>query len=360
MNSSLRSRCRSQASGCVSQSRRGFTLIELLVVIAIIAILIALLLPTVQQAREAARRSSCKNNLKQLALAMHNYHDAHQTLPPGFYDDIDASTQKRDCWFHRILPYVEQSALYQKYEAESAGVTHAFLVSPALREAKIPAFMCPSDPASPGISAFNTFQGNYAVCAGGGLPLNAAHAWSVTVTENGSTVTIDPSVVAKVYEPNPALWWVYKDEDLGGLFWRFSKCRFRDVTDGLSNTLMFGEGIIRLEDDTAATPGGYGGLGSYWSSAPAGSYAFTAAMPPNTSQPDRVQYCKSLVYDNAPCEDTTEAGAIGATSYSRSWHIGGAQFAQADGSVRFIGENIDRLTFRNLGRRADGNVVGEF
>ena len=105
---------------------RGFTLIELLVVIAIIAVLIALLLPAVQQAREAARRSQCKNNLKQLGLALHNYHDVHNTLPYGYWsrEGTVGVTKNRDSWFQRILPFVDQVALFNSYEKLNPEYSH--------------------------------------------------------------------------------------------------------------------------------------------------------------------------------------------------------------------------------------------
>src|SRR5690606_20788824 len=105
-------------------SRRGFTLIELLVVIAIIAILIALLLPAVQQAREAARRTQCKNNLKQFGLALHNYHDAFDLFPYGHQQEIAGATKRRNCWFQSILPYIDQAPRYNTYASFPAEYIH--------------------------------------------------------------------------------------------------------------------------------------------------------------------------------------------------------------------------------------------
>jgi len=305
--------------------RRAFTLIELLVVIAIIAILVALLLPAVQQAREAARRSSCKNNLKQLALAMHNYHDAHSVFPYGWQREVSGATHRRECFFHRLLPFIEQGALSDVYEADET--EYVFYIPKSLAGTPVDVYMCPSDPAGPatgGSGNDNGFQGNYVVCAGGDVDSSG-----IPIGLTGSKTT--------------------------GLFYQSSSTKFRDVRDGTSNTLMWGEGIIR-----GSTGGSWGGLGGYWGGAPHGSFGFSTAETPNTSVPDRVYSCKSTTFPNAPCENGNADGLAGRYNFSRSYHDGGVQFALADGSTRFISENIDRLTFRYLGQIQDGEVLGEF
>ncbi|HEY4261783.1 MAG TPA: DUF1559 domain-containing protein, partial [Schlesneria sp.] len=150
-------------------SRRGFTLIELLVVIAIIAVLIALLLPAVQQAREAARRTQCKNNLKQIGLAMHNYHDQCNTFP---YGCLNVGTyHQRDTWMQQILPMIEQGSLYNSYQADMS--VWVMDVPTGIRDKSLAALQCPSDPSSPAKGASggtrsggDGFQGNYVVCVG--------------------------------------------------------------------------------------------------------------------------------------------------------------------------------------------------
>jgi len=322
--------------------RVGFTLIELLVVIAIIAILIALLLPAVQQAREAARRTQCKNNLKQFGLAMHNYHDVANCFPYGHQQEVAGASHRRDCWFQRILPYVEQTALYNAYEADRTEYVHMIASSTTLgyiAKTPIAMFSCPSDPTNPGYGASGTttaFQGNYVVCAGPG---------TTTIANNIITVTA-PDVGAST--------------DAGGLFCRNKKLGIASCTDGTSNTLLGGEGIIRGNGSTAT----WGELGGYWGGAPHGSFGFSVAEPPNTPVPDRVYSCKMTTFPaapkQAPCENGNAGGLTGRYAFARSFHTGGVTVAMADGAVRFVSDNLDKQTWIKLGMRADGLTVGEF
>jgi len=229
---------------------RGFTLIELLVVIAIIAILIALLLPAVQQAREAARRSSCKNNLKQIGLAMHNYHDVFGNFPYGHQQELySGQTKRRDCWFQRILPYIDQAPRYQVYEAYPSvntyegeyihRITNRNIVGP------IEAMQCPSDPNSPGVGGNGgtiAFQSNYAVAAGVGS--------AITINPTTFLITVTNMNTANTTAGN-------------GLFYLNSSTGIQDCKDGSSNTLLASEGIIRKNG-----VGGWGGLGGHWGVAP--------------------------------------------------------------------------------------------
>jgi len=313
---SLRRRC-----------RMGFTLVELLVVIAIIGILIALLLPAVQAAREAARRSQCTNNLKQLGLAMHNYHDTHKVLPYGHKLEVTGQTHRRDCWYHRILPFIEQGAYSDQYEADHTEYIHHMPASFAGIE--VPGMMCPSDPSCPargGGGSDNGFQGSYAVCAGGGAL-------------NTTTGILDMNMIK---------------EDTGGMFGRNRALPFAACLDGTSNTLLASEGIIR-----GSLGGSWGGLGGYWGGAPHGSFAFSSAEPPNTTVPDRVYSCKSTTWPQAPCENGNAGGLSGRWNFARSYHPGGANAVLLDGSVRFVSETLDRITWQNAGNRSDGEVLGE-
>jgi len=151
---------------------KGFTLVELLVVIAIIGILVALLLPAIQAAREAARRTECSNKLKQLGVAMHNYHDTCKVFPFGYMEE--GRLHLRTCWFQEIWPFVEEQALYDRYMADTQ--LWVMDVIPEVRDAQLKSFMCPSDGSQPakggsgGLrSGADGFQGSYVVCTGPGV-----------------------------------------------------------------------------------------------------------------------------------------------------------------------------------------------
>ncbi len=302
------------------QGRHGFTLIELLVVIAIIAILIALLLPAVQQAREAARRSQCQNNLKQLGLALHNYHDVHKVFPPGEIGVrlSDGSTQFRDAnspvnligWSCFILPYMDQANLYNSigstvFSASFGAAWYSSSTVSTLGQTPLSAFACPSDP----MGLVNTDMGgwgksNYGGCAGG--------------TTQASGIRPTTSASCK------------------GVFYINSSTRIRDITDGTSNTILLGE---------RTTEGGQ--KGTIWIG----------------QRTDVGWGYAEYVYLNL-LNDTTEH-RINGTGYNgdaySSSHEGGAQFLLGDGAVRFISENVNHAaTAINLANRADGNVVAEY
>jgi hypothetical protein len=274
-----------------------------------------------------------------MGLAFHNYHDTHLVLPYGVLPGEGGGIlHARDCWFQRILPFVDQQNLYNQYEADPS--YYVFYMPVSINGKVIPMFMCPSDPSSPGFGASGVdtaFQGNYAVASGIGA--------SSTVDANSFITVTDRETVAN---------------DAGGLFGYGSKRGLRDCTDGTSNTLLVSEGIIRGN----VPVGAWGELGGYWGGGPHGSYSFSAAEVPNTSVADRVYLCKlnSLpsAPKSAPCESGSTLGLAGRWNYARSFHIGGVQATLADGSVRFISDNIDRQTWMKLGKRNDGQVLGEF
>ena len=280
---------------------RGFTLIELLVVIAIIAVLIALLLPAVQQAREAARRSQCKNNLMQIGLALQNYEMSHERLPPG---TVDANGPIKSeaagyhvSWIVQALPYLDQRNVYEKidfsvsiYDPKNADPTAISLA----------VLSCPSDASSSGPSS-------YAGC--------------------------HHSVEAPI------------DVDNDGVLFLNSSVRFEDVRDGLSNTLIAGEKIRNT--DTLS-----------WASGTRASLR-NAGTGINADRRLPGMGGTNLPGGVPPAGDLGNPSLLKVGGFS-SPHVGGAQFAIGDGSVRFISENIAIKVFQDLVNRADGSLPVEF
>lgn len=304
-----------------STKPRGFTLVELLVVIAIIGILVALLLPAIQAAREAARRSECSNKLKQIGVALHNYHDTHKVFPYGYLEE--GTLHKRTCWFQEVWPFIEEQPLYDRYmENTSLWVMD---VPPEVRDATLKSFQCPSDGSQPAKGASggfrsnaDGFQGSYVVCTGPGIMR-------------------------------------YGTADLGGMFFRLSAIKMSDVVDGTSNTLMASEAIARGSKNTNS---GWGGAGGYWGGAPHGGYGFTTLEPPNSPIADRVYACKATDWPEAPCIST--AGTDDHRNFARSYHPGGANFVLADASVRFIPNSVNLEVYQALGTRRGREVVGQY
>lgn len=311
--------------------KKGFTLIELLVVIAIIAILIALLLPAVQQAREAARRSSCKNNLKQLGLALHNYHETHRVFPSGMMntianwpEDPTLGASARGGWFAMILPFVDQAPLYDVWSSEQSAGTANLAFS--LRTQTVPAFMCPSDPESGKITT-NGFAGNYLLSGGGFI-------WGLegTITDiNGNRPT--------------------------GIFYTRSSVRMRDITDGTTNTVMGSEiNLVNDSDGTVASGCGSRDMrGLYWNYVHMGSLIVTA-RPPNSPAGDVMSWGGRNT-DHAPLTNCSNDNTV---VVPRSRHTGGVHVVLADGSVRFVSDNIDTSLFQNLGTKSGGEVINDF
>ena len=315
----------------MKKNRNGFTLIELLVVIAIIAILVALLLPAVQQAREAARRSTCKNNLKQLGVALHNYHDSHNRFPPGYVEQV--AFRSNWGWGAMILPMMEQGPLYDQLQIGSPEslalvLTNATGKVPLLQEG-IPSYRCPSDTAP---------------------QINSDH---VPLDINDNPVEISTSNYVANHDGD---YWVQGDR---GMFGQNSSYRFRDITDGTSNTIMLGERNWRLSRNNVGVipecnAGLVFGIGGDGTGDTGRRGRFTLALGrfginPAGAEADAVSQC--------------------ARGYSSN-HRGGAQFLMSDGAVRFISENIqidpdpndanENFLFQNLLNRNDNNPVGEF
>jgi prepilin-type N-terminal cleavage/methylation domain len=300
---------------------RGFTLIELLVVIAIIAVLIALLLPAVQQAREAARRSQCKNNLKQIGLALHNYHDTYQSLPFGsVFFRLNANEQIGTnpgggavnhghwSWSSMILPYADQAALFQTLEVGKRSPAQANNIAgkEGLLRTPLSLFRCPSDP---------------------GAELCDSDR-RVNLSAVSSTLNTATSEIARSnYAANNG------HRDMGGgvlnsgVFERDHIRRFRDVTDGLSNTIAVGERSSDNLRGLAAVSGQ-----SYQSA------ATLYATGPDQTPANGVNAAMGLAY--IPLNSTNTASSSHLYKGFSSMHTGGAHFLFCDGSVHFISENI--------------------
>ena len=323
------------------RAQRGFTLIELLVVIAIIAVLVALLLPAVQQAREAARRSSCKNNLKQLGLALHNYHDTHTRFPLGQSWIVGQNSWHGHGIFVDLLPFADQAPLYNRW---NFNLTYIAGSNTALARTKLPFLKCPSDRDYPGAEP----GVNYAGCGGSSINIWSARS--------------------------------------NGVFPKRSSLMMGDLTDGTSNVIAFSEHLVGdnaqggvsdsdivvtsntgfadqnfptvAEINNAATicnaadPTAIPSLsrnGRHWAAPYPSQSRFNTAAPPN--------------WQGRSCAMGGNFGLAADRNgifAARSRHTGGVHVGLADGSVRFISENIDLQTWQWLGARADGNPVGEF
>jgi prepilin-type N-terminal cleavage/methylation domain-containing protein/prepilin-type processing-associated H-X9-DG protein len=292
----------------VRTTRRGLTLIELLVVIAIIAVLIGLLLPAVQKVREAAARTSCANNLKQIGLGLHLYHDANAVLPPGYRDPRPPPQFGPGWgWAAFLLPTVEQGNLYRELGVDTQNIGNgANPVAPTPQtQAVLSVFVCPADP-GPAVNPYydNHGKANYRGVGGGRQPM----------------VPIAGGLgLADVFAP------------LDGTFWRNSRVRFDDVTDGLSNTLMVGETVLDPARDK------WGGI---W----VGSV-----------RRDQSVLWVSGVYW------LVETGTL-AINGSDKWgfgspHPGGANFVAGDGSVHFVRDGADPVVVTLLCSRNDGQAV---
>jgi len=303
-------------------TRSGFTLIELLVVIAIIAILIALLLPAVQQAREAARRTQCKNNLKQLGLALHNYHDTYSKFPPSEIHTREFLTDANNDWGNStgtwalfLLPYIEQANTYSKinFSARFDGTPENLAAIGQVYTA----YLCPSNPVN--TKNEGRFQIlHYFAMWGSQDPPGGRARMKWAVGDNANFVS-------------------------RGVMYYNSGTGMRDITDGTSNVIAIGE--VR----------GF---------SPRCKNAITDIVDWRGMRWE-ISTSTMLPINGIDARGDCAAGQSGTCSGCRwenmaSFHVGGAQALLGDGSVRFISENIDATTFRNLGAIGDGAVIGEF
>lgn len=283
------------------RGHRGFTLVELLVVIAIIGILIALLLPAVQAAREAARRTACLNNVTQVGLALHNFEFHFESLPPGVTNaDGPIRNEAKGThvsWIVKVLPYLEQNALAQRFDQSAGAYADA---NAQVRAAQISALRCPSDPVPSTNAAGTVARSGYAGCH------HDAEA----------------PIVA----------------DNHGLLFLNSKVRYSEIFDGSSATILLGEALTSRD-----------GLG--WVSG-------TRATLRNTSVIEAgAAYLPSST--DKPGDENEKSGSLFVGGFG-SYHPGGVNIALADGSSRFLPQTVDKTVLRQLGNRADGEIMKPF
>jgi prepilin-type N-terminal cleavage/methylation domain-containing protein/prepilin-type processing-associated H-X9-DG protein len=307
--------------------RSAFTLIELLVVIALIGTLIGLLLPAVQKVRETASRLSCQNNLKQIGLALHNYHDANRCFPPGYRASAPSSDGATDTmpgwgWGAFVLPYIEQDNVYRQLN-----VNQPVQNSPAI-QTMVKVYLCPSDLTPPGASPVPDGFGN-TIC------LAAPTSYAACCGSDASDTT-DPTG--------------------NGVFYRNSQTRMTDITDGTSNTILIGERA-------------WSNANGIWAGAISGGVIVRGQSNPCQPVVPGAWYpAATLVQAHAHLNNALldPDGSAGMDDFG-SRHLGGSNFVFADGSVHFLRSvpsdnpdgsyTPDGLNFQALGTRANGEVV---
>lgn len=353
-------------------SKQGFTLIELLVVIAIIAVLIALLLPAVQQAREAARRSQCKNNLKQFGLALANYHDSNKRFPIGSRWQNGWGTS----WLVGLMPYMDQAQLYRQFTwasgvpytvggtsyttngqspgysgagANTNGHYHGSLV-----EGKVfPHLICPSSPLRPveNTGGFNTCVSQYVGCAG------AANGNGLTGVNQRACCGCCNNVTSQNTHTAGV-------SSFDGMLVLFESLATQDCRDGLSNTIMVGEQSNLVKDTSGALVrihNNHGWMMGANNNNPGSAFAATAVAErqfniTTINYPPNAVLVGSAAGPGFPGQYLND----GPNNGFFSAHAGGVQVLMGDGTTRFINNNIDMYTFRVICNRKDGKTASEF
>jgi prepilin-type N-terminal cleavage/methylation domain-containing protein/prepilin-type processing-associated H-X9-DG protein len=362
--------------------RRGFTLIELLVVIAIIAVLIALLLPAVQAAREAARRAQCVNNLKQIGLALHNYHSTNNVFPLGVsrYFYAGHTGYNWDSWSSHamMLGALEQTALYNACNfmiGNNAAKQYQYYANSTVTGTKISVYLCPSDPNAGSLTVIRPADGNPDVL-------------DMSYVASAGTTTLCPNNASPSPANSLALTAAWATQGSTGLFWWYTAYGIQNVIDGSSNTIAFSEALVG--SGTSPTNGyrgnamtgisgasvaqmfdanqnpasilsglnacnsswqsskGLNGLrGIFWEVGSLGMTMFNTVVPPNSQQ-----------YPWGTCVNNGSGYPNDATFANvNSMHSGGVNCLMADGSVRFVKNTVNQYTWWSLGTRSNGEVI---
>ncbi|MFI4874848.1 MAG: DUF1559 domain-containing protein [Blastopirellula sp. JB062] len=331
----------------LSNQRRGFTLVELLVVIAIIGVLIALLLPAVQQAREAARRMSCQNNLKQIGLGLHNYHDTYRAFPIGSRHSIGsvANPGFGVSWWVGLLPFVELGNVYEQLtvvgnhpgslSTGGGGTYDGHVVNgPVVNDKQFNVMVCASSP----LEAVRNTGYTHSITCPQYTGISGAANDTMSFTSNSSSRE----------------WEGYQSGivSIGGMLTPMKEVRMRDVTDGLSNTMIVGE----QSDFVADTSGNKTATINNHHGFMCGINKTTFGFTERTFNTTTIMYPingVSLALTGVKNNDGVNNGIFAA-------HPGGAQVAISDGSVRFLSENMNLATVKQMATRDDGLVLGNY
>lgn len=330
-------------------SFRGFTLIELLVVIAIIAILIALLLPAVQQAREAARRSQCRNNMKQAGLALHNYHDTHGVFPFSTmgHGSVNGGSARplrvmNARGWTMLLPYFDQAALYAQYDHnqaacernEAGGGTppgvlmgHPDNGNRAVVSRSLTMLLCPSDDGDPFYRSVSVHYGISAAAPGAGF-FGAKTSYDFNSARTATAAYTNYDGLARTTRR---------------MFGIDNSARIADIRDGTSNTVMLAETTLTV----------YNGVTAMW------GYANHTSSGIDFAFADGINFWICCSWDATP-NARPNNGHVAHWGAPGSMHVGGMHVTMGDGGVRFISENIDRVTQQRLAMIADNQPIGEF